>query len=173
MNIDALKSVISARSGIAASNRFEVTISAPSVSAERDVTILCDSCTLPGRTITSFDYQFLQNSFKIPNGFIVEEVTLGFILTNDYFVKKYFDSWMSSVVDFTRYRAKYLNEYAGTVNINQLKKSSKGDDKKVYGVRLDNAWPTSVGPITMDNAMENTPQKLLVTIAYQNFEVIT
>lgn len=184
MNIESLKATLSKRGGAAVQNRFSLKITPPAglqVDGRdlRDFELLCDNCSLPGRQITTFDYQLLQQSFKIPNGFLNEDVTLTFILTNDYFAKRFFDAWAALTVDFERYKVKYLEEYRGVIEIHQLTKSHQANpergtdyDKKVYGVRLEDAFPTTVGTIALDNAAENTIQKFSVTISYKNFTVI-
>jgi hypothetical protein len=89
-NIQELKGLVNRRSGLAQQNRFMVRITPPqkiSVNGS-DFNILCENCTLPGRQITTFDYQLLRQSIKVPNGYINEEVAFSFLLTNDFYVKK-------------------------------------------------------------------------------------
>lgn len=179
MNIDKLKSVISGRGGVAVPNRFRVIVTPPpavlSEGVTRDLEILCENCTLPGRQIATVDYQLLQQSYKIPSGFSTDEVSFSFILTNDYFAKKIFDKWAESAVDFVNYKAKYMSEYAGHIEIHQLAKGlgADGDDLSIYSVRLDNAFPTSLAAVTLDNSAENTVQKFTVSMAYENFTILS
>jgi hypothetical protein len=171
-SINDLKSQLIKRSGPAHQNRFKLMATLPpavrSLTNSEDLNILCENCTLPGRQINTFDYQLLRQSIKIPNGYINEDVNFTFLLTNDYHIKKVFDLWSSSTIDFSTYRAKYLNSYAGTFEIWQLDK----DDKQVYGVRLNNAFPISLTGIGLDNNAENTIQKFNVTVAYEDFATI-
>jgi len=186
MNIDKLKSVISGRGGVAVPNRFRVIVLPPPAALSkiksdkgdqitRDLEILCENCTLPGRQITTVDYQLLQQSYKIPSGFSTDEVSFSFILTNDYFAKKIFEAWAESAVDFVNYKAKYMSQYAGHIEIHQLTKGlgADGKDKSIYSVRLDNAFPTSLAAVTLDNSAENTVQKFTVTMAYENFTILS
>ena len=101
-SIDSLKSVISKRGGVAFQNRFKIEITPPTkVSGDtRDFTILCESCTLPSRQILTADYQSIRQNQKIANGYINDEVTFNFILTNDYIVRKLFDQWSGLVINF-------------------------------------------------------------------------
>jgi hypothetical protein len=220
MNIDDLKSVIGARGGLAQTNRFEIQVTPPTGLgiATRDFSVLCESCSLPGRQITTIDYQILQQSYKIPSGFINEDVTFTFLLTNDFYVKKAFEAWANAVVDFNSYKVKYLDNYAGEITIRQLTKGvyvpppdiatgdtlkrdvvnpteflpiPKSDDDDTYNSKINlrtaesleqtviyeavlhNAFPISIGSLSLDNSSENTIQKLTVTVAYENFENIT
>ena len=219
MNIDNLKSVIGKRGGVAQVNRFEIQVTLPDNLRgidTRDFSILCESCTLPGRQITTIDYQILQQSYKIPSGFINDDVSFTFILTNDFYVKKAFEAWANAVVDFDSYKAKYRDNYAGEITIRQLTKGvyvplppdiATGDTLKrgvvnpteflpipksdnedtnnkktnlktaksveeivIYEAVLHNAFPISIGSLSLDNQAENTIQKLTVTVAYENFK---
>ena len=131
----------------------------------RDISILCESVNLPGRQITTIDYQAEKQSIKIPYSAINEDVTMSFILTNDYYMKKLFDDWQSAVFDMNRYRAGYKKDFTTDIIIQQLNQQNI----PVYGVKLENAFPVTVSSINMDNNSENTIQKLNVTLSYENF----
>ena len=131
----------------------------------RDISILCESVNLPGRQITTIDYIAEKQSIKIPYGAINEDVTMSFILTNDYYMKKLFDSWQSGVFDMQKYRAGYKKDFTTDIIIQQLNQQNI----PVYGVKLENAFPVTVSSINMDNNSENTIQKLNVTLSYENF----
>ena len=197
MNIDNLKSTIAKKGGVAMQNRFMVYFQPPGgtgiksllntnaktlvgniagtlasggslknlIPDPRDIGILCESVNLPGRQISTIDYQADRQSIKIPYGIINEDVSMSFILTNDYFMKKLFDNWMSSIFDVEKYRAGYKKDFATDVVIQQLNK----ENVPIYGVRLENAFPTTMSSITLDNNSENTVQKLSVTLSYENY----
>ena len=131
----------------------------------RDISILCESVNLPGRQITTIDYTAEKQAIKIPYGAINEDVTMSFILTNDYFMKKLFDSWQSGVFDMQRYRAGYKKDFTTDIIIQQLNQQNI----PVYGVKLENAFPVTVSSINMDNNSENTIQKMSVTLSYDNY----
>jgi hypothetical protein len=131
----------------------------------RDISILCESVNLPGRQITTIDYTAEKQAIKIPYGVINEDVTMSFMLTNDYYMKKMFDSWQSGVFDMERYRAGYKKDFTTDVIIQQLNQ----ENIPIHSVKLENAFPVTVSSINMDNNSENTIQKLNVTLSYENF----
>ena len=90
---------------------------------------------------------------------------MSFILTNDYFMKKLFDNWMSGVFDVKDYRAGYKKDFTTDVIIQQL--NSK--NVPIYGVKLENAFPITMNSIQLDSNSENTVQKLNVTLSYENY----
>ena len=189
MSIDNLKSVIGKRGGLAKANRFQVVFTPPpaisgasiakgligaltsggslksAIPDPRDISYLCETVTLPGRAIATVDYIAEKQAVKIPYGFINEDVTATFLLTNDYYMKTMFDGWLEMCHDSTTYRAKFKKDFVTDVVIQQLNEQ----DVPIYGIRLENAFPTGVAGIALDNNSESTIQKLSVTFAYDNY----
>lgn len=189
MSIDNLKAMIGKRGGVAQQNRFQVIFTPPTqsllnlnettavgalrgettagslIADPRDISLLCESASLPGRQITSIDYTSNKITTKIPYSILNEDVTLNFILTNDYYMKTMMDDWQSAVYDSDIYRVGYKKDFITDVIIQQLDK----DNKPVYGVKLEDAFPVTVSSIVLDNTAENTAQKLSVTMSYSNF----
>ncbi len=190
-SIDDMKSLISKKGGLARTNRFQVIFTPPSVSLlnlnpevlvgslvsgsfkvknlindPRDISLLCVSAQLPGRQITTADYIAEKQAVPQVQSIIDEDVTLKFMLTNDYYMKIMFDNWVNSIVDLDKYRVGYKKDFAVDVVIQQL------NDKNipVYGVRLENAFPTTVAAIELDNSSENSIQELSVTFSYDKYE---
>lgn len=190
MSIDNLKAIISKKGGLAKQNRFQVFFTPPSASllnlnAEtiissaisgnfsarnlindpRDISLLCQSVALPGRQISTLDYQAEKQTIKIPYGELHDDVTLTFLLTNDYYIKTMFDSWVGSIVDMDQYSIAYKKDIVTDVVIQQL------DEKNtpIYGVKLENAFPTTVGDVALDNNSENTIQTLEVSFSYDKY----
>ena len=192
-SIENLKSSIVKHGGVAQENRFAIYMSPPKqtlfnfdlnaiitnaisggkfnaaslINDPRDMAILCESCSLPGRQILTADYQSVKQSVKVPYGFINEDVTFTFLLTNDYYIKKIFDRWSDQILNYNTYRASYMKDYVTDVTIVQLNKKNL----PVYKVILHNAYPITFNPITLDNNAENTAQKFSVTLTYENFFV--
>ena len=190
MSIDNLKATISKKGGLAKQNRFQVFFTPPSASllnlnAEtiissaisgnfsarnlindpRDISLLCQSVALPGRQISTLDYQAEKQTIKIPYGELHDDVTLTFLLTNDYYIKTMFDSWVGSIVDMDQYSIAYKKDIVTDVVIQQL------DEKNtpIYGVKLENAFPTTVADVALDNSSENTVQTLEVSFSYDKY----
>lgn len=131
----------------------------------RDISILCESVNLPGRQISTIDYQADRQTIKIPYGVINEDVTMSFILTNDYYMKQLFDKWMSGIFDVENYRVGYKKDFVTDVVIQQLNKNNV----PIYSVRLEDAFPITMQSIQLDSNSENTIQKLNVTLSYENY----
>ena len=191
--IDDFKSIVSQKGGVSRSNRFRVLFTPPKgslfnidpeaiigsligggtgnfdaknlINDPRAVSFLCNGASLPGAQIQTLDYQAQKQSVKVANTYIHEEVTLKFILTNDYYMKKLFDNWLGQVIDFENHQVGYKDEYSCDVVIQQL--NSKGN--VVYGVKLLKAYPTTVTSVEFDSSSDAFGE-LSVTLSYDRYQ---
>jgi hypothetical protein len=191
MSIDALKSTIGKKGGLAPQNRFQVIFAPPAISLlnlnpqnivgsiisggfsiqnlvndPRDISILCKKTNLPGRTISTFEDMRARQMNNYPQTFIDEEVSMTFHLTNDYYIKNMFETWMSGIFDTELYRVGFKEDYAVDVIIQQLNQKNI----PVYGVKLENCFPKALSSIELDNSAENAMQEITVTWAYDKFK---
>ena len=188
--IDTLKSVVGKRGGFARANRFNVMFTPPTqsllnlspsaiigvlaggqsvkslISDPRDISLLCQGANIPGRQITTLDYQAEKQVVPIPYAVIDEDVTLKFLMTSDYYIKRMMDDWVSSIVNLESYQVGYKKDFACDVIIQQL----DAENVPVYGVKLINAFPTSVSGIELDQAQESAAMELSVTMSYDRVE---
>lgn len=191
-SIDDLKGVFSKRQGPAQANRFMIFMIPPRGSLlnldvgaaisgaltgdlsvgsffndPRDVSLLCESCTLPGRSVLTLDVQREKQSIKVPYSFTNEDVTFTFLLTNDYYMRKMFDNWMGLAFNTKDYNLQYKDQYTTDVRIAQINKKNI----PTYTVKLENAYPTAINAISLDNSADNSIQKVTVNMTYENFVV--
>lgn len=191
MSIDQLKATISKKGGLSQANRFNVMFTPPQgsllnsdpatltgglasggglsniVNDPRDISLLAESVNLPSSQITTLDHIAEKQSVKIPYAVIQEEVTMTFLLTNDYYIKNLFDKWGQSIIDLETYRVAYKKDIVTDVVIQQLNKQNI----PIYGVKLENAFPTTIGGIALSNESADTPNKLTVTFSYDKYVV--
>ena len=191
MSIDQLKATISKKGGLSQANRFNVMFTPPQgsllnsdpatligglasggglsniVNDPRDISLLAESVNLPSSQITTIDHIAERQSVKIPYAVIQEEVTMTFLLTNDYYIKNLFDKWGQSIIDLETYRVAYKKDIVTDVVIQQLNKQNI----PIYGVKLENAFPTTIGGVALSNETADTPNKLTVTFSYDKYIV--
>jgi len=191
MSIDQLKATISKKGGLSQANRFNVMFTPPQgsllnsdpatligglasggglsniVNDPRDISLLAESVNLPSSQITTLDHIAEKQSVKIPYAVIQEEVTMTFLLTNDYYIKNLFDKWGQSIIDLETYRVAYKKDIVTDVVIQQLNKQNI----PIYGVKLENAFPTTIGGVALSNETADTPNKLTVTFSYDKYIV--
>jgi hypothetical protein len=188
MDIETLKSTIGRRTGLAKANRFTVFIPLPLISLSpatilgnvlsgntnplqlindpRDISLLCESVQLPGRTIATNDYMTSPKSRKMPYGFINDEVSFTFLLTGDMYIKNVMSSWQEQIMNTETYELAFKDEYVSTLIIQQL------NDKNipVYTAKLKNAFPVSISSVELSNTSENTASRITVAFAYDDWE---
>lgn len=189
MSIDNLKSVVAKKGGLARPNRFNVIFTPPSqsilnldvgsiigsvlsgnfeadnlINDPRDISLLCQSVTLPGRNISTFDHEDFKQSTKFPYTFIDSDVTVSFLLTNDYYMRKMFDNWMSNIFSAESYIVGYKKNYAVDLIIQQLDQKNT----PVYGTKLEKAFPTSIDSTELSQDGQDVV-KMSVTFAYDKF----
>ena len=200
VSIDTLKSTINRRGGIARGNRFAVYVNHPSkgmssllnfnpatllsnlisgqgvnagdfISDPRDMFLLCRSATMPGKRISTTEATHNHHLSKKPYSAATDEVTMSFMLTNDYYIKKYFDMWQEMIVDTSgdHYKTFYKNEYCTDIIIQQL--SASNDVIPGYTIKLENAYPIQVGQVELTNESEGL-MELSITWEYDNFKSI-
>lgn len=173
-DIERLKATIMKRNGLAKPTRFLIEFSLPpgvlsGPSDTRDLSILCQTTSLPTRTITTTDYTGTQrHAFKIPSGYTFDALTCTFLVGNDFFPKNLFDSWLDQSVDRKSYRVKYLRDYSSTITIWQLDQ----DKNLVYGVKLNHAFPTAVSPLELDGSATDIVHTLSVTFSYYDYVMV-
>jgi hypothetical protein len=188
--IEDLKATISKKGGLARGNRFNVIFTPPKqsllnlnpetiissaisgnfsarnlINDPRDINVLCSSVAIPGRQISTLDYQAEKQTIKIPYGELHDDITCTFLLTNDYYMKTVFDSWMGSIVDMDQYAVAYKRDITTDVIIQQLDEQNT----PVYGVKLEGAFPTTIADIELSNDNENTVQSLSVSFSYDKY----
>lgn len=188
---DQFNAVLSKRGGLAKGNRFSVFLCPPQqsllnldlqtiganllsgtfslgglVNDPRDIGVLCDEVSFPGRQITTLEYQTWNFAKKVPNGFITENVDMTFHLTNDYYMKKMFDRWIALVMNFDSNQMRYKSKYVSDITIQQLNEQNTA----IYGMKLHNAFPVTVQSIPLANSATDATQKLVVQFAFDKFE---
>ena len=133
--------------------------------------LLCKSCTLPGKRISTTEATHNHNLSKKPYSAATDEVTMSFIMTNDYYIKKYFDMWQEMIIDTSgdHYKAFYKNDYVTDVTIQQL--SASNDVIPGYSIQLRNAYPIQVGAMELDNESEGLLE-VSITWEYDNFKSV-
>ena len=133
--------------------------------------LLCRNVTMPGKRISTTEATHNHHLSKKPYSAITDEVTMSFMLTNDYYIKKYFDMWQEMIVDTSgeHYKTFYKSEYTTDVIIQQL--SASNDVVPGYSVRLQNAYPIQVGAVELSSEGEGLLE-ISITWEYDNFKTI-
>ena len=134
----------------------------------RDMFLLCESVQLPGKRIATMEQFVTHKAIKKPYSYLVDEVTFTFVLTNDYFARKYMDQWQQMVIDQEDLKVNYKNDYVTDVTIQQL--STSNDMIPAYSIKLLNAFPIAVNAVELSNSSENSLLQCSVTLSFDDWQ---
>jgi len=192
-NVEQLKSLISRRGGIAQANMWKVYLPPlPGVQSSRELNVLCKDVVLPGRQILTQERTIGMRPRKVAYAYGEEDVSMTFLLLNDYGVKEYFETWQNMIIDFETQGIKYKNDYCRDILITQLAKRKKDGidinfnidlsanslaemfdlsittDIEIYKCRLRRAFPTTMNALQLNNE-QNGLLELNVQMSYDNW----
>ena len=197
-SIDELKSVATSKLGFARANQFLVEMPTigqggflsgflsnflpplPSIPgildtgspSTREMNLLCSSVTLPGKQVMTTERRFGMKFEKVGYSYAVDDISMTFYCMNDYGIKKYLDSWVSTIINEETGEIAYKTDYAKTIKIHQLRKPLIGFSKNlgplrgslqlgggsVYTVELIDAFPTTIESIGLNNELDGLVQ---------------
>lgn len=116
----------------ARSDKFDVRISVPKSLDGRtqgfkskELSFQCEAAELPGRTINMIEYRHHAFIERIPYFNTFDNITLTFYCNNDFLEKKFFDSWIDSMVPLRSGLVKYFqddsyeNQFTSRIQIRQ------------------------------------------------------
>ena len=167
VGIDDLVANFNSRGGLARSNFFAVTFVGPEgvVADPILVSSLCESASLPGISVSTGEGGKTTQSIKYPYSWINDDVTLTFYVTNDFYIKNLWDTWIRRVVDTKNGKIGYKKYFKSDVVISVLNL----DHNEVYQCTLEDAYPIGIDAIPLSNTEENGLMRLSVTLTYTNF----
>ena len=124
MKIDDFKGTVAGGSGFALPTLFKVTLPPLAGVSGDELNMICKSVNLPGRQITSTDYQTGTAIRKVASGFAVPDINFVFYVLNDHKVTRYFDEWQMMAHNQGDYTVGYFDDYTKDVTIEQLQKGT-------------------------------------------------
>ena len=155
----------------------------------RDMKFYCDIVALPGRNLATSPFRSgsITREYIHSNNF-AGTMNLNFTLTDDMFVKDFFDKWQDTILPLTENKkshqniAKYPKDYSCNFQISKLTNDlverpatrsivlvetiTFGD--YIYTVKLRDAFPKNVNPIQLSfSSQENL--KLSVELAFSSW----
>ena len=130
----------------------------------RKTSLACESISFPGRNIdTTTDTNIYGPTREIASGFSFAEVSATFRCSSDMRAKLYFESWQRQSFNTQTWSMQYYEDYIGAVQIYQLDEK----DNRKYGVELVEAFPKTIGAMTLDYSNGSEIHKLPVTFSYR------
>jgi hypothetical protein len=150
--IDQLTGQISAKGGLAKPNVFSVMLPSYGGVTTQEMNILCRDVQLPGRAILTYDKVVGVKNEKVAYGAANDDVSMSFLVLNDFGVRRYFEDWQRKAFDPDTYQMGYKSDYTGQITISQMKKGfsfpvlNRSFDMPNIPTSIKNRLP-SLGPI--------------------------
>ena len=130
----------------------------------RQTSLACENISFPGRNIdTTEDTNIYGPTRQIATGFSYAEVSATFRCSSDMKEKLYFETWQKQSFNTQTWSMQYYEDYIGAVQIFQLDENNN----RKYGVELVEAFPKTIGAMTLDYSNGNEINKLPVTFSYR------
>ena len=145
--------------GISRKARYKVSMSSPAGSGGRDLSLRCESISMPGQNVRSVpDSLRFGPEREQAQGMTYGPISATFISDRLQSEKAFFEKWQYNVVDFNTWEPKYYNDYKGTVKIFNLDERNN----TTYGVELFEAYPKMINAQDWGHANGNTYQTITV-----------
>lgn len=169
--------------GLARDNLFFVTISPPRVLSgvempAGDLSFFCRSVALPALNVTTVDVQNQGYGLaqKMPGALPFDNLNTVFMVDSNFKVKQFFQRWMQHVVNYDNSRGynyefngalpfeiEYKENFVGRIEIAVY---SYHSNEVKFRYRFDNAFPVSVGDITIAWDQNDSIMVMPVQFAY-------
>ena len=189
--LNDLLGVLNSDEGYAHPNRFEVVLPQPPKVAsansggffnifdsfftnlgregnERNISLRCESVTLPGRSLNTLDDTNIYGPVRqIVDGVtFAEDITMMFQSSSGLSERAFFEDWQRQAFSDQTWNVKYHKDYTSTIEIYILDRQ----DKRRYGVKLYEAFPTTIGAIDLSYSSNNEIIRTPVTFSFRYWE---
>jgi len=173
-----IASFLHGRDGFAKSARYEVVIGLPKGAskveslnnqAARRVSYHCETIDFPGRQLQSkSDLSTYGIEREIVYGQLFDDVSATFYVSSDHKEQKFFNDWQNIAARPEDFNIGYYYDYVSAVDIYQL--DERGTRR--LGIRLIEAFPKTIGPISMSYANANQIEKMAINFKYKYWEIL-
>ena len=135
----------------------------------RDMYLLCESCTIPGRQIATQETFTDMKAIKKPYAYMNEDVNMVFHVTNDMYIWNFFNTWQQFIIDPNERKVGFLDDIGSEIIIQVM---GNTDYIPIKTIKLKNAFPTTLGAIELSNTTENQTLRCNITFAYEDWEEV-
>jgi len=134
----------------------------------KDIELNCHQAAFPALSIGTSEQRTAGPIRKMPNDLIYTEASLGFYSDSEFNIRNYFDAWIHNTFDQETKNFEYYENYTSYIVIMQYDNAGK----IVHGVKLLEAYPTTLSEITLGYDQVDTIETFGVTFTYRNWEKI-
>lgn len=170
-NLEEFQSAVRTK-GLAEVNRFEMQITAPPTIAPEEarlVSLFCEISNFPplNMMVRPLNIYGPMHQRPISLDYGGDGIAASFYIDQNMNVKAFFENWIWSISNPYTHNISYQNEYAVPIEISQLDR----EDRPVYSIELEEAFPRSINLIDLNNSAQNQVHRLTVVFAYRKWRV--
>ena len=135
----------------------------------REIGMMCEAITMPGRTFRTEPYRQYGPSFNYPINVEYQPIQATFIGDKFLRMRQFFEAWQDLIFDNKTNNMNYYDEYTAPMDIFQLGSFDELNDRDsvTYGCRLFEVYPISIDPIAYSYGDMNQYVKINVTFSYR------
>ena len=153
---------------LATPSTFRVLFSSAKHGYDRSLAMLCNQAQFPARAFATYDYTTHGPRRKIAQQNVYDDLVLSIYCTEDMTQKYFFDSWQGMIYNENDFTFNYPDEYVADIIIEQF----NGIGEVTYAVKVKDAYPMMINPLSLDWAQPNAFHNLQVTFAYHYWTVL-
>jgi len=145
-------------------------ISTSSSNDKREISLRCESITLPGRNLSSTPDTNVHGPLRevVNNVNFADSVTMVFQASSDLRERVFFEKWQYAAFNPKTWNVGYYNDYIGSVFIYLLDKQ----DQRKYGLKLEECFPKSIAQTDLSYASNNEIIKLTVDMNFRYWKTL-
>jgi hypothetical protein len=177
-NVNNFISHFSGHEEFSKSSKFEVQIFAPASFGPFDtsgLSLQCETAELPGYNINTVEGRVYGASYAVAQNPVYNEISLTFICAGDLWEKQFFDAWMDFIMPKQQYgyTPEYYTNYVAPISVISYLETAESPDqpRKAMVVRLIDAFPTSVAPVSL-NWSSDEINRISVVFKYARWESV-
>jgi len=159
---------------MATPNRFRIYVGFPKAlgfdnKLGTDASFMCKAASIPGETLNIIEVPYQSQILKIAGDRTYDDWNITAYNSESWDVRTNFEIWMKMIHDpETNLRTSHGQYFADSIKIEQL--SINDNDVVIAAYELVNAFPTSIGDITLDWEQNDQIETFDVTFAYTYFK---
>ena len=139
-------------------------------SKARQVSILAETISIPGRQLLSTEHRIFGTVRKMPYGVLYEDLTATFICTNSMIERTFFDVWQQLIISPGSQYMEFYENYVGSIVIQKISNNVKPNkNEKLATYVLQEAYPISIQSQELSYG-DTEYLKLTVQFAYSRWK---
>ena len=160
--------------GLSRANRYELLITAPSISAlgnfannggAEQLRYRCSTVSLPSKSIATSETKIYGPVRLAPYQITYDQLSFSVYLSDDFRERQYFEDWMHYVIDYDTHRIRYYKEYsASDMQLLVMDETNKVTNTYVF----EESYPLSVGEVSMSYSNEE-PATCDISMTYRKY----